>query len=290
MKKESKSNSSTQIDSPIGLLKQAWEIFAKRYSVFLGIILIPALYLIAGKILSVAFIEVLKVNNTEIGFVLASDFSVILLFLLFFWSQVSLLYAVANEKVGVDESYQKGKNLLWAYIVLSLFTSLIVFGGIIVFLIPGIIFSVWLSLAVFVFIKENEKQDKAILKSYEYVRGHWWPILGRILFITFVLVAVQWIISVILSFCGLQTKDNKELSGIISYFFYPLSLVYYFVIYQNIKKIKNSLSFSPDKNKKNLFIIFALISFLIIMLVVIFLIKYPDAINYLNSPRMSVFN
>lgn len=290
MKKESKSNPSAQIDSPIELLKQAWEVFAKRYSVFLGIILIPALYLIAGKILSVAFIEVLKVNNTEIGFVLASDFLVILLFLLFFWSQVSLLYAVANEKAGVDESYQKGKNLLWAYIVLSLFTSLIVFGGVIVFLIPGIIFFVWLSLAVFVFIKENEKQEKAILKSYEYVRGHWWPILGRILFITFILVAAQWIISVILSFCGLQIEDSKELSGIISYFFYPLSLVYYFAIYQNIKKIKNNLSFSPDKNKKNLFIVFALISFLIIMLAVIFLIKYPGAINYLNSPRMGVFN
>jgi hypothetical protein len=286
MKKESNS-SSLKLISPFDLLKQSWDIFIKRYAVFFGIILIPALYLVAGKILSFAFINILKVNNNEIGFVLVSDFLVVLLFLLFFWSQVSLLYAIVNQKAGVNESYKKGKNLLWAYIVLSLFNSMIVFGGFVVFLIPGIIFSVWLSLAVFVFMEENEKQEKAILKSYEYVRGHWWPILGRILFIVFVLMAIQWIISLILTLFGVQVETSKELSEVISFFFYPLTLIYYFIMYKDIKTIKNKLNLPDDKEKRNIFIIFAVISFIIIMFAVIFLMKYPGAINYLENPKIS---
>ena len=46
-------------------------------------------------------------------------------------------------------------------------------GGFVFFIVPGVIFSIWLSFSVLILIVENEKGTNALVRSKEYVKGRW---------------------------------------------------------------------------------------------------------------------
>ncbi len=66
--------------------------------------------------------------------------------------------------------------LVWLYIL----TSLVVWGGFFLFIIPGIIVSVYLYLSPYVLVHEEKRGEKAMLRSREIVWGHWWQLLRKL--------------------------------------------------------------------------------------------------------------
>jgi hypothetical protein len=90
-------------------------------------------------------------------------------------------------------------------VLLSLLSFLIVVGGLILLIIPGIYFAVKLSFATNRFVHDEMTANDAIRASFEDVKGHWWPtfglailafliaIGGLITLIFGVLVAIVWV-------------------------------------------------------------------------------------------------
>lgn len=241
----------SSLPSASNILGRAWSIYKKRLGTLLGITIIPILIIVAlvvilsvGGFLSIRLLSS-KIIASGIGLVglLIILAVVILFFIVFFvsqsWGQVALLYAVKDnqEGIGVIESYRKGWHKLLPYCWVSALVGLIVFCGGILFVIPGIIFAIWYSLAVFVLVAEDLKGMKALSKSKEYVKGKWGGVFWRFLFIGFISFIISLILILIVSILKIPFGDIIYRFAI-GLFLTPLMITYSFLVYSDLKAFK----------------------------------------------------
>lgn len=113
--------------------------------------------------------------------------------------QAAILRAAAQATIGdpVDpqESYRFGFRRLGSVILVSVLVGLAVIGGLILLVIPGLIFLFFLSVSVPVLIVENRRGTDAMGRSWNLVKGHFWHVVG-------VLVVAGLITGVISSIIG----------------------------------------------------------------------------------------
>jgi hypothetical protein len=155
------------------LLKEAWAIFSQRLNVFLGVMVVPALFVLVIAVLSISGAAVMDNEpKTPIAGLLIFLF-IILYIIVTIWSQLAILHAAAGteEQIGVKESYRRAYHGVMSYIWLSLLSGLVIMGGFMLFVVPGIIMAVSLSFATFVFVTEGLKGMSALLRVESMLKG-----------------------------------------------------------------------------------------------------------------------
>ena len=175
----------------ISLLAETWVLYRQRFLVFFGIILIPSLMIAvpAGAFFKggplFIFIEALVSATPFLILAVLALLLFILSTVIQLWGRVALLYAIkdSDEKIGVIQAYRRGWHKILSYWWVSFLAGLLTAGGFLLFLVPGILFAVWFSLAFFILIAEDTGGMSALLKSREYIRGRWWSVLGRLVVI-----------------------------------------------------------------------------------------------------------
>lgn len=238
------------------LLKQSWKIYKKRFLVFLGIVIVPLF--IPSLLVSVLF-PFLMIKTAQFGaesFKALSFGALAIIFLLILvsailhlWSQSALLCVIKDreENIGVKESFRQGWNkivsLFWVYLL----SEFVIVVGLFLFFVPGLIFLIWFIFAPIVLIVENKKGFSALLASKEYVKGNWSGVFWRFLIFLVLVWVVLLAMSSILDFIGVGNINKINLYACYI-LFTPFSLIYLFLIYENLKKIKTDklVSQKPD--------------------------------------------
>jgi hypothetical protein len=183
------------------------------------------------------------------------------LLIMFFSIVVSLavLYAVVERKPVLEVAKKAWKNV-WSYWWVAILTGLVVLGGAVFFIIPGLILAVWLVMARYVFVLENKRGFDALLRSKEYVEGHGWEVVGKSLYLLLIGLAVM----VITMIAGLVLSLflGAQFVGILASLIYgPLSvltLYYYLGLFEELRKEKPELAGQPVKGKKGWWIAVAI--------------------------------
>ncbi len=117
-------------------------------------------------------------------------FSNIPLMLLFVLIGIAYVVTIATALRVVSASNEEDKTLamavtwmkknalplLWVYVL----SGLVIFGGFLFFIIPGIVVAVSLTFAQYVFASEGKGGMQALLASRELVRGRWWKVVRKI--------------------------------------------------------------------------------------------------------------
>lgn len=147
-----------------GLLKKSWDLFKSRIGVFIGISSVV--------LLSQAFVA--SIAEGTIAFTIASIINVYVSLI----AGLALIYSI-NDKLSFVKAYNRAFESIWKYIWIGLLSSLLIVGGLFLGIFPGIIFAVWFSLAGYVLVAEGERGMSALLKSKEYIRGHWWDLVWK---------------------------------------------------------------------------------------------------------------
>ncbi len=206
------------------LLKRAWQIYKTRFLVFLGISILPIIF---TSLMS--FYKSFSPLTIIFG---------IITILVSIWSGASLLYAVKEreQKIGIKESFTKGWHKFIPYLWISFLVMLIVAGGSILFIIPGIIFAVWFNFATYVLISEDLKGTKALSRSKQLVKGKFKSVIWRFFVVGVISFIILAGISFLFSFFGKTVED--VVSSIISLFLAPFITTYSFLIYEDLKKLK----------------------------------------------------
>jgi hypothetical protein len=88
--------------------------------------------------------------------------------------------ALIGREVDVKASYEYAFSRLWGLIGLAILIALVVGVGFILLVIPGIIFLVFLAVAVPAFIIERLGVTESMSRSWKLVSGSWWHVLGVI--------------------------------------------------------------------------------------------------------------
>jgi hypothetical protein len=275
-------NGNSQLSNPWSLLSQAWNIFSKRAITLWGIMLFPFAYVLIAALVGGFLIGMFRMRLESAVSLLLIDAGIIIFVILFLWSQVSLIYSIVDEKLSIKEAYGKSRTMIWDYVVLSFLVGLVVLGGFVIFIIPGIILSAYLTFSVYALVNEGEKETNALLKSYEYVKGHWWAVFGRIAFIALVFLVAIWLIEGFFGLLGLHGSISKAWTNVLSLFFAPLATIYYYLMYKNLKSIKGHFNLPAKQDKRGLFVGLAVFSFLILVAVVIVFSKSPCLSNMSN--------
>lgn len=252
---------------------QAWAIYKQRFGTFLGVMIIPMLVIMA------IFLAIF-IGGGPLGASLLSSKSAaggiglfIFLAILFFviilisqtWAQAALLYAIkdSQERIGVIESYRRGWHKILSYWWISLLGGFIVSGGLFLLVIPGIIFAVWFSLALFILVAEDLKGMNALLKSKEYVKGKWGGVFWRFLFIGVLSIIISLLPPLIFSLLKIPLGSGIS-RFVIGLFLPPFIITYLFLIYSNLKALKGETIFTPTGGKKAIFILTGILGILII--------------------------
>lgn len=170
---------------PIEYIKESWIVYTKKENfIFFAKIMAVLLILTSG----IGFIYGYLYPSTDLsnpidfsnipmtaGFVVLTILSAII----GIWSGSVRYFAVLKTGADEKEIFKQGYKYMLRYFMISLVTGLIVGLGIVLLIIPGIMFGVWYSFAILLVLDKDMKIGQALKTSKEMVKGKFWKVLGR---------------------------------------------------------------------------------------------------------------
>ncbi len=210
------------------LFRQSWELFKKRFAT---LVLLYLLTLVA------VFIPVAVA--TGLSFFMSGIVGVAALFIMVplgvlvgigcaLWCYGGFLCAVVDDTLTLENALSRGKGLILPLAWVFLLIGFIVTGGYLLFIIPGILFTVWFFFAQFVLTGEGVRGMEALLKSREYVRGQWVDVALRLLLI--------WAVSIVVG-------AVPFFGPILSLIFFPFVMIFHYLIYRDLRAIKGDIPY-----------------------------------------------
>lgn len=115
--------------------------------------------------------------------------------------QAAIMRGAAQGSIGdpvdIDASYKWGFARFGSVILISILVGLAVAGGLILFIIPGLIFAVMFSVAIPALVVENLRGTDAMSRSWNLVKGYFWHAVGVIILAGIITAVVGGIIGAI---------------------------------------------------------------------------------------------
>lgn len=166
---------------PLDIFKKSWQIFKGNYLYLwkiVGWLLIPVILLgilawVDARLGSsfVNYSVSIYLALTALAFVLGLWVNIVLARLIFH----ALQQTPVDRKSLTREAWRDTISYLW----ISILVGLIVMAGTFLFVVPGLIFAVWYSFALLIFVLEGAKGYEALKKSKILVSGRFWPVVWR---------------------------------------------------------------------------------------------------------------
>ena len=204
------------------LLKESWKIYLARLKTFLGIVALPVIF----GLVHIAPLE-------AIFKVIVTIFSIFFSILVY----PALIFSL-KENLGIKESYQNGLKVFLSYLWLLILFGLLHLVGILLLIIPGIIFGVWCCLSFYVLVFEGKKGMKALKRSKELVSGRWWGVFWRLLMLAGILIIIVFSVNLLLYLMVDVEPLIAVVNVLLGFFTTPFPIIYGVLIYQNLARIK----------------------------------------------------
>jgi len=215
---------------PLDYIKEAVKIYFKKenfifFAKVMAVLTIisTSFGIIAGKLYPITSmsLESFAANNllNVIGFVLLA----VVMSLFGIYTRSTILASVLLTGSDVKLTYLNGWNKMWKYFLTTFIVGLIVLGGVILLVIPGIMFGVWFGFTLFLVMEKGLNLKDALKESKALVKGRFWKILGR--FVVIGLFGV--IITIVLSYIPYA-------SSILISFIAPLYLLPSYLLYKDV--------------------------------------------------------
>ncbi|MEK9130087.1 MAG: hypothetical protein AAB526_01670 [Patescibacteria group bacterium] len=257
----------SSLPSAVETFKRAWGIYKQRLCTFLEIMIIPISIISALVFLMDAIAEgkLSKFISDPLVIFSITSFFMIVVFVIQSLGQIALLYAIKNDQKedGVIKIYKRAWSKMLSYWWICLLSGFIILGGFLLFVVPGIIFSIWFAFPIFILIADDLKGMDALLKSKEYVKGRWMNAFCYFFFIGAVLLIAMLILSGILFFLK-NVLIQWFGQFIFELFLTPLLTIYLFSVFNNFKQLKGDFIFTPAKKEKITFICMAILGILMV--------------------------
>lgn len=223
---------------PTELLKGAIERFKTNPKLFIGIVLVP----IIASVLTAVFAPSKGtgvINIYEWIVYIALSLALLVTNVLM---SVALIIAAHNPTIGVKEAYSGARMYFWKYIGFSLLMMVILLPAFILFVIPAIILGVWFTFATFILVLENSAIIDSFKTSRAYVKGKWWTVFGRLVFVFFLLIVIMIPFGILASFMPASKAMIDTIGNLIALLISPITILYVYLMYQDVKAPTGSVN------------------------------------------------
>jgi len=171
------------------------------------------------------------------------------------WIWVEILVTIAandlasGQKPDAGAMHEKARVVIWPVILVNLLQMLIVLGGTLLFIIPGLIFAVWYFFASLSAILDGKRGTEALSFSRSLSRGRFWraawlmvggPLVISIIYYPIISLIIVAIASMTGTNLDLLLSDHPPLwsdvvASIGDVFLLPLTITYFVLAYQELK-------------------------------------------------------
>jgi len=167
---------------------------------------------------------------------------------------LGVIYAVV-ENIPVIKALKKALSNILGYWWVTVLMCLIVMGGTVLLLVPGIIFSVWFMMVPYVFVLEKQKGLNALLRSKEYVEGHGWEILGKAVPLFLISIGLSFAaliagVLLLLVVGGQFMLGARLLMAFVTGVITVLGTYYFLGLFENLRGLKPELRDKPVSIKR----------------------------------------
>jgi hypothetical protein len=264
---------------PIGsLFGKSWARYKGHFWTLVQICLLPAFVIAVG--------DLLMSRQAESAVILGSIINIIGIAVTIM-ATVALITAIAH---GMDfgHAYDRGVKLFWPAVLIAALNLFVLFGGFLIFIIPGILFIVWVAFANYALVLDGKHGLDALLTSKEYVKGYWWETFGRGLLL-FVLFFVVMLVLYLPSLYFFGEVVGGAVYAILLLLFVPFSFCYSFEFYDNLRRLKPELAGQPVKEGKRLFIVFMILGIITIATLSVFAAIAPNNAGDNRAPMIPAY-
>lgn len=237
-----------KLPSGLKIFIQALKIYKENFKILAKVFMLPVII----SIMIITFVGIISSILNEAGTVptLTAIFVALLFFIGFIyfgsWLGATLYQTVHsiledNEKITFTQAYTKSKDKIWIFLGVNILSVLAIFGGTLLLIVPGIIFSVWFSLSGYLVFSENLSGVKALSASRAYIKGKFWAVVLRWGFLGIIYLLIAVVVSSLLTFIfSLSFDTSITLTRLIlGVFWFPLMMIFGYLIYFYIKYPKN---------------------------------------------------
>ena len=255
--------SMTKLIAPWDLFKQSWQTYRRFFKIMTLVMAGPFLLFIVNPLLLQTGANALFFLPVALLCSIAASFGAV-------WAGATAITLLRDqdETVAFKEAFRRSWPKFWSLVWVAIISAFVVGGGILLFLAPGIIFTIFFLFAQIIVIIEGDKGMKALLKSREYTRGYFWPILGRYLLI---LLASMIVYGIIMSLgSALGSVSGLVSQAVANILVSPFILIYTYGLYQNLKSVKGEV---PVSDKKGwIYILLAVAGYIVFALAILMMV------------------
>ena len=175
----------------------------------------------------------------------------------------------SGKKIHLDNLYRGTLKRFWSILFVILITGLVFIASVSLFFIPIIAVSVYLAFVMYTLVLEDKRGYDALVTSFNYVRGNWWAVFGRVISLS--VISLSFMAFVLFAYIGIYTMvtgstdfiyllSNKAQDGyvvnviysiivkmIVSCLITPITTLYTYQIY---KYLKNNSTVNSEEEKK----------------------------------------
>lgn len=235
------------------LFRLAWDTFKQRWGTLLGLFLLtPLMALIPAGIFFGAchlLASALPASRTVL-LAVGGIGAVTMALVAYSWGFGALICATVDDEADLRRALAEGKRLLWPYVWVSTLLGIIIGGGFLLAVIPGIIFSVWFFFAPLILFAEGTGGMDAVLKSREYVRGHWFDVFVRLLII--------WGLSGLLGLIPV-------VGPIVSILLAPFVMLVQALIYRDLRRVKGDVPYPCGSRDKAVWVGIGIMGYVVVL-------------------------
>jgi hypothetical protein len=126
-------------------------------------------------------------------------------------------------------------SLVAPLLLVSILVGLAIIGGLILLIVPGIIFGLWFSLSAQTLVFENKRGTDALKASKAYVQGRTGYVFVNFLLFVLVLIGIGIVSGILAAIFSNQLGDLVS-TAISAFVTSPLSLIFTYVLYKRLKQ------------------------------------------------------
>jgi hypothetical protein len=266
----------TKLINLTDLARKTWALYVAKFGVLVGLMALPFVLFIISPLLA---------QTEDFLYLPFSLLLMVVAFVAMLWGGTAAVIVLRDreENLSIKEAYKRSQSKLWPVIWVAIIVCFIVGGASMLFIIPGLILAFYFLFAKIIVITEEETGLKALVKSREYLRGYFWPVVGRYLAIVIVSTLVLAIFNSVASIVTQATSSflnsvGREalllvLQTFINIVIFPLMIIPAYLLYDNVREVKSDLNFVPSTGLTYLWIGLAgwvFLGVLIVLAIVVF--------------------
>jgi len=233
------------------LLKETWQVYIKNLLKFLEVFLYGIIGVVPMFILISLFYAygvsgwsqnvspTVNLSLLLIGIVLFV-FSLYLAIVYSVRMKVASILLLKNNFTSAKDNFKEAKPYFVKFLGVSLLVVVLIIAWCFALIIPAVIFGVYYGFATYILVAEDKRPFSAVERSYDLVRGYFWPVFGRLALVSTVGIIIYSIISKPISQMevgGTPYIIYSVLTNIIWAVLSPYFIIYFYKIYQSLKNV-----------------------------------------------------